>query len=116
MKSQFIPYEQALKLKELGFDEECFGLYNPIFHLDFYSKNYNINLITDTKQIVCSAPLWQQAFDWLCKKIDFYENNLSIDYSSNGWTLCIHEYDSNEVIDLFSNEKALDKLIEIVTK
>ena len=25
MKKQFVPYEIALKLKELGFDEPCFG-------------------------------------------------------------------------------------------
>ena len=30
MKEQFIPYELALELKELGFDEDCFGYYRPI--------------------------------------------------------------------------------------
>lgn len=28
MNREFIPYEFALKLKELGFDESCFGWYN----------------------------------------------------------------------------------------
>ena len=28
MKTEFIPYEQALELKELGFDEPCFGRYD----------------------------------------------------------------------------------------
>ena len=28
MEKQFISYELALKLKELGFDEECFKTYN----------------------------------------------------------------------------------------
>ena len=28
MNKEFIPYEQALALKELGFDEPCFGYYN----------------------------------------------------------------------------------------
>ena len=27
MKNEFIPYEQALQLKELGFNEQCFGYY-----------------------------------------------------------------------------------------
>ena len=33
MNKEFIPYEQALELKELGFDEECFGYYllNTLF-------------------------------------------------------------------------------------
>ena len=28
MEKEFIPYEQALALKELGFDEPCFGYFN----------------------------------------------------------------------------------------
>lgn len=30
MEKQFVTYEIALKLKEIGFDEECFGYYTPI--------------------------------------------------------------------------------------
>ena len=30
MKEQFVTYEIALKLKELGFDEKCFGYYRPM--------------------------------------------------------------------------------------
>lgn len=30
MKKQFVTYEIALKLKKLGFDEECFGYYTPM--------------------------------------------------------------------------------------
>ena len=34
MKEQFIPYELALELKELGFNEECFGTwwFRPDMH------------------------------------------------------------------------------------
>ena len=28
MKEQFIPYEQALELKELGFNEPCFAIWS----------------------------------------------------------------------------------------
>ena len=30
MNKEFIPYEQALELKELGFDEECFKYYTEM--------------------------------------------------------------------------------------
>lgn len=30
MQKQFVNYEIALKLKELGFDEECFGYFTPM--------------------------------------------------------------------------------------
>lgn len=74
MKDQFVPYELAVKLKELGFDGECLAYYNngelwvsnkrsyKSFKLNSYlpDKNSSIN---NTPNIVY-APLWQQAFDW----------------------------------------------------
>ena len=30
MKKEFVPYEQALELKQLGFDEKCFAKYTVI--------------------------------------------------------------------------------------
>ena len=38
MNKEFIPYEQALALKELGFDEPCFGHY---LMKKFYQKEYH---------------------------------------------------------------------------
>ena len=32
MEKEFVPYELAVKLKELGFDEECFGYYTELDH------------------------------------------------------------------------------------
>ncbi len=40
MTKEFIPYQEALELKSIGFDEECFGYYN-------YKKNLeNILILT----------------------------------------------------------------------
>lgn len=64
MKEQFIPYEQALKLKELGFDEGCFSYYTIFgkFAGDISNpRKYNSEF---EKGSYISAPLWQQAFDW----------------------------------------------------
>jgi hypothetical protein len=33
MNREFTPYDRALKLKELGFDESCFGFYSKIYGL-----------------------------------------------------------------------------------
>jgi hypothetical protein len=58
----FVHYEQALALKELGFDELCFGYYielrNPVEGL------LKIGLDNDYLQ----APLYQQAFRWFREK------------------------------------------------
>jgi hypothetical protein len=55
MNKEFIPYEQALELKELGFDEECLAIYNINEELEtgYYQNKY-----------VIAAPLYSQAFRW----------------------------------------------------
>ena len=67
MNKEFVPYEEALALKELGFDEDCFGLYNSDFKDNVIEtkilgvqNNFNTNIIV--------APLYQQAFRWFRSK------------------------------------------------
>jgi len=67
MKKEFIPYEQALELKELGFDEPCmfpyfYGNTNYIDSTYIELANYNA-----TEKLV-SAVLYQQAFRWFREK------------------------------------------------
>lgn len=71
MKEQFVAYEIALKLKELGFNEECFGYYDSSNYLCIYQQE-DYFLSSDSPNIQVDAPLWQQAIDWLriTKKID----------------------------------------------
>ncbi len=67
MKTEFIPYEQALALKELGFDEPCFGL--------FVSMNNKLLIKEIPNQQESEqyfggilAPLFQQAFRFFREK------------------------------------------------
>ena len=70
MDKEFIPYEQALELKELGFDEYCFSKFDKLGLLDyrFDIMISNREIIKGNKFIKCTAPLWQQAFDWFREK------------------------------------------------
>ena len=61
MTKEFIPYDQALIIKELGFDEPCFGIY--------YTKDGDIRKIDINE--VGDAPLYQQAFKFFRDKYDF---------------------------------------------
>ena len=61
-EKEFIPYEQALALKELGFNEPCFGYYNYNGSHFFKYKPK-----TDDKNLT-KAPLYQQAFRWFREK------------------------------------------------
>ena len=60
MKEQFVTYEIALSLKELGFNEKCLGYFN----LNGYDERY-FSLVTEYPFITTIrnhiiAPLWQQ--------------------------------------------------------
>jgi hypothetical protein len=69
MNKEFVPYAQALALKELGFDEPCFGHYiitnKGKIHLRTTLLDYDdLYLEYHLKDI----PLYQQAFRWFREK------------------------------------------------
>ena len=72
MIKDFIPYEQALELKELGFNERCFNHYSErdgesLLHLLSATPIKNESFITYKG---CAAPLYQQAFRWFREKFN----------------------------------------------
>ena len=72
MNKEFIPYEQALALKELGFDEPCFANYDDDGKLtngNYTIKQKLIYLVDYSRiNITLLAPLYQQAFRWFREK------------------------------------------------
>jgi hypothetical protein len=81
MEKEFVPYELALALKELGFDEPCFGRY--IY--DGRGKEWFLVQTQQTKSasvifegarsvdgISVAAPLYQQAFRWFLEKYNMF--------------------------------------------
>jgi hypothetical protein len=75
MENQFVPYEFAVKLKELGFDEECLAVYKrdgselaTLDYIDYENLKGCSNSCLVGYWYNVSAPLWQQAFDWFREK------------------------------------------------
>jgi hypothetical protein len=69
-QQEFIPYEQALELKELGFDEAClsyYGVNQELIFTSIISQNTNSFWLANPNTII-SAPLYQQAFRWFREK------------------------------------------------
>ena len=104
MKKEFIPYEQALELKELGFDEECFKYYTEMGTLR----------IKDERPLppLTYAPLYQQAFRWFREKHNLI---MHIQRHSKKYLACMGIQveilcDTYEEAEL----ECLKKLIEIV--
>lgn len=64
LEKEFIPYEQALALKELGFDEPCFGyFYTEDKFFETKIKNSELD-----EECSIAVPLYQQVFRWFREK------------------------------------------------
>jgi hypothetical protein len=127
MNKEFIPYEQALELKELGFDSVCFGFYNPRHeigdlranplyeHSGGCFDNYN------RTDYLVSAPLYQQAFRWFRENYGIMytvDNNIVGNTFHGSYTKINSDYESDYTDDFATYEEAelacLKNLIEIV--
>jgi hypothetical protein len=123
MNKEFAPYEQALELKQLGFDEPCLGYYidNKFeFFADVRSCNTNSEF-----GFYPTAPTYQQAFRFFREKynLDSFVKHLYKSTIKVGYYFGIDEYKGIQFqigLDAWYNtyEEAelacLIKLIEIV--
>ena len=62
MEKQFATYEISLAMKELGFDEECFGYYRNDNKFFYFGEDSRVQ-----KDSILS-PIWQQCIDWFIEK------------------------------------------------
>ncbi len=125
MEKEFIPYAEALALKELGFDEPCIGF--------FENNGKNNLLVTDSVNFRnsdlqiegVSSPLYQQAFRWFREKynLDSFVKHLYKSTIKVGYYFGIDQYKGVEFqmdFDAWYNTyeeaelECLKKLIEIV--
>jgi hypothetical protein len=121
LEREFIPYDRALALKELGFDEPCLTYYNydkRIERSDDWAHGCTLEDKRDRNE--CLAPLYQQAFKWFREKY----NLMSVIGYHNIWKYSfliqtIEEHKTIIVIDKIDTyEEAelacIDKLIQLV--
>ena len=89
MNKEFIPYEQALALKELGFDEEV------EFYKDLSEEIFDMRTPNDAPCI-----LWQQAFRWLYQKLSIENGTMPLNTETQQLLL-------KELIDKVSSKHLL---------
>jgi hypothetical protein len=76
MEKEFVPYELALRMKALGFDEPCFGYWSTKYISSyeilepklFISENVQESALIRKREISCLAFTYSQAFDWFREK------------------------------------------------
>ncbi len=137
MNKEFISYEQALDLKELGFDEPCVAFYNGERDLKRYmngDKDWNmleeqtlINSKITFPNSFAAAPLKQQVIRWF-RDVHMIKGYVSHAQSMGGYKITmwrwnfdnnIGEWEGISPLGTFTTyEEAesvcIDKLIELV--
>jgi hypothetical protein len=122
MEKEFLPYEIALELKELGFDEPCYKGYTEDYKelISFSNTHTNTSVKTTLPTKPFTTPLYQQVFRWFREKHNL--NSFVIDSKSYSWYFNINDMVKDDVISevlyFRTYEEAelecLKKLIEIV--
>jgi hypothetical protein len=73
MKDLFVPYEQSLQLKELGFDEPCFGIWigrGSKYDVMYVAKQEDAWMAEQNDGIL--APIFAQAFEFFREKYNLF--------------------------------------------
>ena len=103
MEKEFVKYEQALDLKELGFDKSCLAIYsNANTKTGLYNlKKYKLKLIRQDSQVDkgISVPTYQSAFRWFRNEYNLHcsvEEYSPEHYFRVGWKWSIYIKDKKE--------------------
>ena len=143
MNKEFVNYDIALELKELGFDEPCFGFYTykgEIRRYTNFDEELNDFQTLKNSSITmgrgwCTAPLYQQCWRWFREKYKLEglilpQNQGAVIDEEPIYFITIISYKNNKMEELFNStnketllhynpkEEAelacINKLIEIV--
>ena len=120
LEQNFVPYEIASELKDLGFDEPCFGYYlckNSAFGIYIEITSNWLDLLPYDSSS-CKAPLYQQALEFFRDKYklkfyireDIWNHWCSVTILEGEEYTYIGEYETYEEAQV----ECLKKLIEIV--
>jgi hypothetical protein len=120
MNKEFVPYEIALALKELGFDEPCFGRYNvpgDFILSGCYSNSPLVSILVEQNDI-CEAhtlaPTFSQAFRFFREK---YFKMCFVYYDVEyRFCFCIGYNDKTKGFKTYEEAElaCLNKLIELI--
>ena len=122
MEKYFANYNQSLALKELGYDEPCFGVFDT-----HQGNNWLLNIKSEfyygqfsNKNKACLAPLKSQVFEWFREKYNLVFNFISYNIvkpAEYHWSITWNdEAKASGIVKTYEEAElaCIDKLIEIV--
>ena len=106
MNKEFVPYELALELKELGFDEPCFFAFDncstPMRCSDLRTNEQQFNGVNYNSSSYTSQPTYAQAFRWFREKYDIhYSINRECSQHDHKWGYNWSLYNYTGIFDEF---------------
>ena len=137
MEKEFVPYGLALELKQLGFDEPCFGYYvdgelrginlgmEELGGVEPYYQRFGFHTLSNhdidnPNKIVVTAPTYSQAFRWfrdvynlkscIMFRTSMEDNKEYYDWLIKGQEVVYRHFNTYEDAEL----ACLKKLIQIV--
>ena len=122
MEKEFVTYEIALGLKELGFGEPCFGFYEkeilkPTSYVNDFDHGTNHGVDFENVFKTIPVPLYQQAFKFFREKYKLHQVILADEKGKYDIIVgerisgsCLGQYSTYEEAEL----ECLKKLIELV--
>ena len=120
MEEQFVTYEIALKLKELGFNKPCLASYytddernyakdgtydcrqkiSSSIDFDPFKEEFDNFYINSNETYYVSAPLWQQVIDWFREKYNLLIDSPKLDEWNIGkWSVKITSLDKSIILE-----------------
>ena len=114
MEKEFVPYQESLELKKLGFEERCLGHFWE--NLFYFETTFTHPSTMPNSPESCLAPTFSQAFRWFREK--YSDLDFGVSKIHNGTNN--YHYHINLTWEFFEGtyEEAelacLRKLIEIV--
>lgn len=102
MNKEFIPYKEALALKELGFDEKCCAIYrdfdkskSPYIEFAHVNKIGEMTFLSNSDATwMLTIPTYSQAFRWFRERHNFHAEitwSPSYEYDPGKWSDAIYE-------------------------
>ena len=110
MENEFVPYELARDLRELGFDGECIAFWNNYreLHLNSTYEFFDSHL---------KAPLYQQAVQFLAPKLLHNYRIIVVKESGAYWLQEYTQWDQEwDGVSNESNEDCIRQMIKIIKR